>query len=118
MKNTWMILGTTVLAALILEWLGWWWAMPAAGLLAGWFLASGKRGFLFGGLGVTLAWLAFIIVFAATSPLGKLLVVFSGILGLSAPLAFVPVLLALIAAFVLGGLGGLTGGLAAQARQP
>jgi hypothetical protein len=117
MKNNWMALGVAVLMALVLEWFGWWWAMPIAGLAAGWMLANGKRGFLLGGLGVTLAWLAYIAIYAITSQLQQLLVVFSGILGLSASLAFVPVLLALIVAFVLGGLGGMTGGLAAQARR-
>jgi hypothetical protein len=117
MKNNWMALGVAAVIALVLEWFGWWWAMPIAGLVAGWMLASGKRGFLLGGLGVTLAWLVYIGVYAVTSPLQQLLVVFSGILGLSASLSFVPVLLALIVAFVLGGLGGLTGGLVAQARR-
>ncbi len=88
-----------------------------AGLIAGWMLASGKRGFLFGGLGVTMSWLAFIVFYAATSPLGKLLAVFSGILGLDSALSFVPVLIALLVAFLLGGFGGMTGGLAAQIRQ-
>ncbi len=117
MKNIWMALIATLITATILEWLGWWWAMPVAGLIAGWMLASGKRGFLYGGLGVMISWLVFVIIFAATSPLGKLLVVFSGILGLDSALSFVPVLLALLVAFLLGGFGGMTGGLAAQARQ-
>ncbi len=116
MKNPWIAFGTTLLAALLLEVVGWWWAMPIAGLIAGLRLASPKKGFLFGGLGVLLAWLLFIAFYATTSPLGELLAVFSGILGLGASLSFVPVLLASILAFLMGGLGGLTGGFAAQAR--
>jgi len=77
-------------------------------------LHNGKQGFVFGGLGATIAWLVFIIFFAVTSPVGKLLVVVSGVLGLDASLAFVPALLAIIVTFLLGGLGGLTGGLFAQ----
>jgi hypothetical protein len=91
--------------------------MPFAGLIPGWLLASGKRGFLLGGLGVVLAWLILIAVRAASVPLGGLLVTFSGILGLGASLAFVPLLLAALVAFLLGGLGGLMGGFAAQVRE-
>ena len=97
------------LAALILELPGWWWAMPLAGFIAGFMVAKGVRGFLLGGLGVMAAWAIYIFFFASTSPLGELLTVFSGILGLPSSLAFVPVLLALVAAFLLGGVGGLTG---------
>jgi len=117
MNNNRMALGAAASTALVLEWFGWWWAMPIAGLVAGWMLASGNRGFLFGGLGVMLAWLVLIGVPTAAAPLGRLLVVFSGILGFGASLAFVPVLIAILLAFLLGGLGGLTGGLAAQARK-
>jgi len=114
MKNTWIAVVLVALAAFVLELFGWWWAMPIAGLIGGWFLRSGKGGFIFGGLGAAIAWLAFIVFFAFTSPVGKLLVVLSGVLGLDASLAFVPALLALIIAFLLGGLGGLTGGLFVQ----
>jgi hypothetical protein len=114
MKKTLLILALVVVLAILLEFFGWWWAMPAAGLLGGWLLNSGKQGFLYGGLSVTLAWVVFIVGFAATSPFGKMLVVVSGVLGLDASLAFVPALLALIVAFFLGGLSGLTGGLFAQ----
>jgi len=117
MNNNWMALGAAASTALVLEWCGWWWAMPIAGFVAGWMLASGNRGFLFGGLGVMLAWLVSIGGRTAAAPLGRLLVVFSGMLGLDPSLAFVPVLLTIILAFLLGGLGGLTGGLAAQARK-
>ncbi|HUH97952.1 MAG TPA: hypothetical protein VLZ89_11370 [Anaerolineales bacterium] len=114
MKNTWIALVVVALAAFVLELPGWWWAMPIAGLIGGWIRHDGRGGFVLGGLGTTLAWLVFLIFFAVTSPIGKLLVVVSGVLGLDASLAFVPALLALIAAFLLGGLGGLTGGLFSQ----
>ncbi len=114
MKNIWIALVLVALAAFVLELFGWWWAMPIAGLIGGWMLHNGKQGFVFGGLGATIAWLLFIIFFAVTSPIGKLLVVVSGVLGLDASLAFVPLLLALIVAFLLGGLGGMTGGLFAE----
>ena len=98
------------------EFFGLWWAMPVAGLMGGLMLNSGRQGFLFGGLGVTLAWAAFVFVFTVTSPVGKLLTILSGVLGLDASLAFVPALLALVVAFLLGGLGGLTGGYLAQPK--
>lgn len=114
MNKTLLTLALVVLTAILFEFFGWWWAMPIAGLLGGWLFHNGKQGFLFGGLSVMLAWVVFIVAFAATSPVGKLLVVVSGVLGLDASLAFIPALLALIVAFILGGLGGLTGGLISQ----
>ncbi|HUI90046.1 MAG TPA: hypothetical protein VLX61_15110 [Anaerolineales bacterium] len=114
MKNTWIAVVLVALAAFVLELFGWWWAMPIAGLIGGWLLRNGKQGFVFGGLGAMAAWLAFVVFFAFTSPMGKLLVVVSGVLGLDASLAFVPALLAILVAFLLGGLGGLTGALFAQ----
>ncbi len=106
----------TAASALILESPGWWWAMPIAGLIGGWLVKRGGKGFIVGGLGVTLIWAAFIVFFAISSPLGSLLQIFSGILGLDSALAFVPILLALIVAFLLGGLGGLTGGWLMESR--
>ncbi len=100
----------TAATALILTAPGWWWAMPVAGLIGGWMTGRGGRGFLAGGLGVALVWAAFVLFFAISSPLGALLKVLAGILGLGSALAFVPVVLALILAFLLGGLGGLTAG--------
>jgi hypothetical protein len=114
MKKNLLTLVLVVITAVLLEFLGWWWAMPFAGLLGGLILHNGRNGFLFGGLSVMLAWVVFIVGFAATSSVGKLLVVLSGVLGLDAPLAFVPALLALVVAFILGGLGGLTGGFLSQ----
>jgi hypothetical protein len=114
MKKTLLILGLVAIIAFLLEFLGLWWAMPVAGLLGGWMLHNGRQGLVFGGLSVMLAWVVFMAGFAAVSPIGKLLVVVSGVLGLDASLAFVPALLALIVAFLLGGLGGLTGGWLAQ----
>ena len=114
MKKTLLILVLVALTAILLEFFGWWWAMPVAGLVGGFILQSVKKGFLFGGLSVMLAWVVFIAGFAATSSVGKLLVVLSGVLGLDASLAFVPALLALVVAFILGGLGGLTGGFLSQ----
>jgi len=114
MKNVWIAMVLVALVAFIFELFGWWWAMPIAGLIGGWMLHNGKQGFVFGGLGGAIAWLVFVISFAVTSPVGKLLVVLSGVLGLDASLAFVPALLAIVLAFLLGGLGGLTGGLFAQ----
>jgi hypothetical protein len=103
--------------AFLLEYFGWWWAMPLVGVAAGWVWKDARRGVLFGGLAVTLAWSVFIIFYALTSPLPRLLTLFSGILGLDAPLAFVPLLLALVVAFLLGGLGGWTGAWLEEALQ-
>ncbi len=114
MKNTWMAFVLVALAAFVLELFGWWWAVPIGGWIGGWILHNSKQGFVFGGLRATIAWLVFIICFAVTSPVGKLLVVVSGVLGLDASLAFVPALLAIFVAVLLGDLGGLTGGLFAQ----
>jgi len=111
MKNIWLALTLVTLAGFVLELFGWWWAMPIAGMIGGWILHNGKGGFAFGGFGAAIAWLVFMLFFTVTSPVGKLLVVVSGVLGLDASLAFVPALLAVIVAFLLGGLGGLTGGL-------
>jgi hypothetical protein len=113
-KKILITLALVTLIAIILEFSGWWWAMPVAGLLGGWILRSGRQGLVVCGLSVMLAWLAFIVGFAVTSPVGRLLVVFSGVLGLDSSMAFVPALLALIVAFILGGFGGLTGGLLAR----
>lgn len=107
----------TLLIAVTLEYFGWWWAMPIAGLIAGWALNNGKRGFLFGGLTVSLAWGIWLGILAALSPLGRLSALFAGILGLDAALAFLPFLLALLVAFVLGGLGGWTGAWLKEAGQ-
>lgn len=106
----------TAATALIFEAPGWWWAMPVAGLIGGWLMGRGSRGFLAGGLGVSLVWAVFILFFSLSSPLGNLLRVFSGILGLDATLAFLPIVLALVVAFLLGGLGGLTAGWYMEAR--
>ncbi len=106
----------TSATALILEAPGWWWAMPAAGLIGGWLIRRGGKGFLAGGLGVTLVWAAFVLFFSMASPLASLLKVFSGILGLEPALAFIPVILAMLVAFLLGGLGGLAGGWYAESR--
>jgi hypothetical protein len=117
MNKTFLSLIALAVAAFVLEYFGWWWAMPLVGLLAGWAWKDGRRGFVLGGLAVSLAWGVFIVFYAITSPLGRLLNLFSGILGLDAPLAFVPLLLALIVAFLLGGLGGWTGAWLKEAMQ-
>ncbi len=93
----------------IFELPGLWWLMPVAGAVGGWIVQKGDEGFLAGGLGVTIAWGAYLLYFSLFSPIGRLMEIFSGILGLESSLAFVPVLLALIVAFLLGGLGGLCG---------
>ena len=64
MKNIWIAFGIAALAAIVLEYFGLWWAMPIAGLIAGWMIANGGRGFLFGGLGVALTWIIYIVFFA------------------------------------------------------
>ena len=98
-----------IVIALVLELPGWWWGMPVAGLVGGWWIKHAGRGFLAGGLGVALAWAGFLIFFSVTSPLCALAGLFAGILGLGEGLGFVPVALALIIAFLMGGLGGLCG---------
>ena len=105
-------------AALLFEYFGLWWAMPIAGLLGGLLARGGGRGFLAGGLGAALAWGIYLVIFAFTRPVGPLLTVFAGILDLGAGLAWVPVLLALLIAFLMGGLGGLTGAWLRQVARP
>jgi hypothetical protein len=117
MKNFLIGLALTLAAAFALETAGVWWAMPVAGALGGWWLKKGGRGFLAGALGVTLVWGAYVAVFAAASPLGGLLRLFAGIVELGDSLAFVPVVLALVIAFLMGGLGGVTGAMIAGVRR-
>ena len=112
MKKTLPLFLSTTLIAFVLEYPGWWWAMPLVGFGAGFIIGKGGKSLLIGGLGVATAWAVYLISYAVNYPLKELLTVFSGILGLPASLSFVPVLLALIIAFLLGGLGGLTGALA------
>jgi len=111
MKKWILLFLATTLIAIVLEIPGWWWAMPLVGFGAGFLAGKAGKALLIGGLGVAAAWAFYLVFFAFTSPLGELLTVFSGILGLPAALSFVPVLLALLVAFLLGGLGGLTGAL-------
>ena len=103
-----------LVGAIALEIAGLWWLMPVAGALGGYAIKRGGRGFLAGGLGVTAAWGGFLAMFAATSPVAALLRLFARIMELGDGLAFMPVVLALIVAFLLGGLGGLSGSLMAR----
>ncbi len=116
MKTQLQALGWSAISALVLEFFGLWWAMPVAGFLGGRKLRQGGAGFLWGGLGAALAWLVYILVFLIIAPTGKLLAVLAGILGLGTDLAVVPAILALVLAFLLGGLGGLTGGWYMQSK--
>ena len=107
-------LGLVFLIAVLLELPGLWWAMPLAGLTGGYWVRQAGKGFLAGGLGVALAWGAYFVYFAATSPLGALANLFASILGLPQGAGFAPIGLALLVAFSLGGMGGLCGGFLRQ----
>ncbi len=107
----------TLAAAFVFETAGLWWAMPIAGAISGYWIRKGGQGFLTGALGVTIVWSAYLAVFAATSPFGELLRLFAGIVELGDALSFVPVALALVMAFLMGGLGGVSGAMIAGAKR-
>lgn len=113
MKNFLVGVAVTLVAAFAFETAGVWWAMPIAGAIGGYWVRKGGQGFLAGALGVTMVWGAYLAMFAAISPLGELLRLFAGIVELGDALAFVPVVLALVIAFLMGGLGGVTGAMIA-----
>ncbi len=117
MKNLLVGVAVTLVAAFAFETAGVWWAMPIAGAIGGYWVRKGGRGFLAGALGVTIVWGAYLAMFAAISPLGELLRLFAGIVELGDALAFLPVVLALVIAFLMGGLGGVTGAMIAGARR-
>ncbi|MBI3760922.1 MAG: hypothetical protein HY260_03545 [Chloroflexi bacterium] len=114
MKSFLIGLGAVLVAAFAFELAGVWWAMPIAGAIGGYWTKKGGQGFLVGALGVTIVWGLFLAAFAVISPLGALLRLFAGVVELGDSLAFVPVALALMIAFLLGGLGGVTGALISQ----
>jgi hypothetical protein len=113
MKNFLIGVAVTLVAAFAFELAGVWWAMPIAGAIGGYWVRKGGQGFLAGALGVTMVWGAYLALFAAISPLGELLRLFAGIVELGDTLAFLPVVLALVIAFLMGGLGGVTGAMIA-----
>ena len=113
MKNFLIGVAVTLVAAFAFETAGVWWAMPIAGAIGGYWVRKSGRGFLAGALGVTMVWGAYLALFAAISPLGELLRLFAGIVELGDALAFLPVVLALVIAFLMGGLGGVTGAMIA-----
>ena len=113
MKNFLIGVAVTLVAAFAFELAGVWWAMPIAGAIGGYWVRKGGQGFLAGALGVTIVWGAYLAVFAAISPLGELLRLLAGIVELGDTLAFLPVVLALVIAFLMGGLGGVTGAMIA-----
>lgn len=117
MKNLLIGVVITLAAAFAFETAGVWWAMPIAGAIGGYWVRKGGQGFLAGALGVAIVWGAYLAVFAATSPLGELLRLFAGIVELGDSLSFVPIVLALVMAFLMGGLGGVTGAMIAGARR-
>ena len=117
MKNFLVGVAVTLVAAFAFETAGVWWAMPIAGAFAGWWIRKGGPGFLAGALGVTIVWGAYLAMFAAISPLGELLRLFAGIVELGDSLAFVPVVLVLVIAFLMGGLGGVTSAMIAGVQQ-
>ena len=117
MKNFLIGVAVTLVAAFAFETAGVWLAMPIAGAIGGYWVRKGGQGFLAGALGVTIVWGAYLAVFAAVSPLGALLRLFAGIVELGDSLSFVPVALALVTAFLMGGLGGVTGGMIAGVRR-
>jgi len=93
-------------------WVGLCLTLVLAGLVGGLWVGGGWRGFGAGALGALLAYAGYLAFFALTSPLGALSRLFVGIAGLDAAsgMALLPVALALLIAFLLGGAGGWLGG--------
>lgn len=111
LRNWWIGLLISLVAAVLLELTGYWQTMLVAGLLGGLWVGGSRRGFLAGALGTLLAWGGYLAYFALTDPLLELSQIFMGIAGVEGNgTAFIPIALALLVTFLLGGAGGWLGG--------
>ncbi|OGS66571.1 MAG: hypothetical protein A3K59_09680 [Euryarchaeota archaeon RBG_19FT_COMBO_69_17] len=96
-------------AALLLLLARTWQLAFLAGFLAGMFSPRASRAVLFGGLGVALAWAAYLAYVYVVSPAAALSALVVEILGLDASMGFLVPVLTVLLGFLVGAVGGLVG---------
>lgn len=113
-REVWISLAATFLAALLLALTGFWQAAIIGGLIAGFLARTVRRGLVVGLLGVGAAWATILGFYVMSQPIIPLLEIFISIMGLSAGLYWLTMLLTVALGMMIGAAAGSVAALLPQ----